>query len=119
MDNYKGDTFLGDCGGLFEVSALKLVKFLWFYLVFSYLYTLKPKNYKIMKEKTVKQLATCHNRLARLHNSIAAIEDNDFTEAELKKLKKLNDQAFKLLLDFSDFKRKALTERGIEIPEVL
>lgn len=71
-----------------------------------------------MKEKTVKQLVTTHNRLARLMNLMDDIKDDDFDEAEQKKLKKLQDMSTKLICEFADFKIKALNKRGIEIPEV-
>lgn len=71
-----------------------------------------------MKDKTVKQLVTCHNRLARLMNLINDIKDDDFDEAEQKKLKKLQDITTKLICEFADFKIKALIKRGIEIPDV-
>lgn len=71
-----------------------------------------------MKDKTVKQLVTCHNRLARLVNLIDGIKDDDFEELEQKKLKKLQDMTTKLICEFADFKIKALNKRGIEIPNV-
>ncbi len=71
-----------------------------------------------MKEKTVKDLATIHNRLARLNNLITKIDSREFDETEQKKLKKLQDQANKLILDFASFKIKALESRGIDIPSV-
>jgi hypothetical protein len=71
-----------------------------------------------MKEKTVKDLATIHNRLARLNNLISKIDPSEFDEDEQKKLKKIHDQAIKLILDFSRFKIKALESRKIEIPSV-
>lgn len=71
-----------------------------------------------MKEKTVKDLATIHNRLARLNNLISNIDPSEFDEDEQKKLKKLQDQAMKFILAFANFKIKALESRGIEIPSV-
>lgn len=71
-----------------------------------------------MKEKTVKDLATIHNRLARLNNLISKIDPSEFDEDEQKKLKKLQDQAMKFILAFANFKIKALESRGIEIPSV-
>ena len=70
-----------------------------------------------MKQKTITQLATCHNRLARLNNLIGKIDD-DFSEVETKKLKKLQEQTLNLLLDFSEFKTKAFEKRNLDIPIV-
>ena len=71
-----------------------------------------------MKDKTVKDLATVHNRLARLNNLLGRIDLSEFDEGEQKKLKKIQDQAMKLILEFASFKIKALETRGIEIPSV-
>ena len=78
----------------------------------------KLKKIKIMKEKTVKQLVTTHNRLARLINVIDGIKDDDFDEYEQKKLSKLQDMSNKLILEFANFKIKAMKKRGIEVPDV-
>ena len=72
-----------------------------------------------MKEKTVKNLATLHNRLARVNNLLHSIDKSEFDEVELKKFKKIEDQAIKLLLDYYQVKTDILKKRGIEIPEVL
>ena len=72
-----------------------------------------------MKEKTVKNLATLHNRLARVNNLLHSIDKSEFDDGELKKFKKIEDQAIKLLLDYYQVKTDILKKRGIEIPEVL
>lgn len=72
-----------------------------------------------MKEKTVKNLATLHNRLARVNNLLLSIDKREFDDAELKKFKKIEDQAMKLLLDYYKVKTDIFKKRGIEIPEVL
>lgn len=72
-----------------------------------------------MKEKTVKNLATLHNRLARVNNLLLSIDKSEFDDAELKKFKKIEDQAIKLLLDYYKVKTDIFKKRGIEIPEVL
>lgn len=72
-----------------------------------------------MKEKTVKNLATLHNRLARVNNLLHSIDTSEFDDTELKKFKKIEDQAIKLLLDYYQVKTDIFKKRGIEIPEVL
>lgn len=72
-----------------------------------------------MKEKTVKNLATLHNRLARVNNLLHSIDKSEFDDVELKKFKKIEDQAMKLLLDYYKVKTDIFKKRGIEIPEVL
>lgn len=72
-----------------------------------------------MKEKTVKNLATLHNRLARVNNLLHSIDKSEFDDGELKKFKKIEDQAIKLLLDYYQVKTDIFKKRGIEIPEVL
>lgn len=72
-----------------------------------------------MKEKTVKNLATLHNRLARVNNLLLSIDKSEFDDGELKKFKKIEDQAIKLLLDYYKVKTDIFKKRGIEIPEVL
>ena len=72
-----------------------------------------------MKEKTVKNLATLHNRLARVNNLLHSIDKSEFDDGELKKFKKIEDQAMKLLLDYYKVKTDIFEKRGIEIPEVL
>ena len=72
-----------------------------------------------MKEKTVKNLATLHNRLARVNNLLLSIDKSEFDDGELKKFKKIEDQAIKLLLDYYKVKKDIFEKRGIEIPEVL
>lgn len=72
-----------------------------------------------MKEKTVKNLATLHNRLARVNNLLLSIDKSEFDDAELKKIKKIEDQAIKLLFDYYQLKKDIFEKRGIEIPEVL
>lgn len=72
-----------------------------------------------MKEKTVKNLATLHNRLARVNNLLHSIDKSEFDDGELKKFKKIEDQAMKLLLDYYKVKTDIFKKRGIEIPEVL
>ena len=72
-----------------------------------------------MKEKTVKNLATLHNRLARVNNLLLSIDKSEFDDGELKKFKKIEDQAMKLLLDYYKVKKDIFEKRGIEIPEVL
>lgn len=71
-----------------------------------------------MKDNTVKDLATVHNRLARLNNLLTKIDSSEFDEGEQRKFKKIQEQTTKLLLEFSNFKIKALESRGIEIPSV-
>lgn len=72
-----------------------------------------------MKEKTVKNLATLHNRLARVNNLLLSIDKSEFDDGELKKFKRIEDQAIKLLLDYYKVKKDIFEKRGIEIPEVL
>ena len=71
-----------------------------------------------MKEKTAKDLVTLHNRLARLHNLFCKIDTSEFDEKEKEKFKNLEDQAFKLMLDYYSFKTKVFNERDIPIPDV-
>lgn len=71
-----------------------------------------------MKEKTIKDLATLHNRLARLANLFNKIDINEFDEDEQKKFNNLMEQANKLLSKYAVFKIKAFNDRNIEIPDV-
>ena len=68
-----------------------------------------------MTDKTIKQFETCHNRMGRLLNLLFSIKEDELTENELKKFKKLKKDAGDLAVNFGDFKLKAFKERGIEI----
>ena len=70
-----------------------------------------------MKEKTIKQLETAHNRLARLNN-VLCIDESELSDDERKKLDKIKEQAFKLTLQFSKFKTNVFKTRNIESSEV-
>lgn len=76
-----------------------------------------------MRKKTVNNLVTMHNRVCRLCNQIAEVDsyevEDDFTEKEKKTLKEIRKKADDLLLEIYAFKKKALDDRGIPIPDVL
>ena len=79
--------------------------------------TFASQNIKIMKEKTIKQLQTAHNRLARLNN-VLDIDESELNEDEVKELAKIKEQAFKLTLKFSKLKMKIFNSRSIEASDV-
>ena len=75
-----------------------------------------------MRKSTASKLVTMHNRVCRLCNLIEAVDswevEDDFTEKEKKELKKIREKASDLLYDIADFKIKALSDRGLPIPDV-